>query len=68
MGNHCLIDYIAEDHIHADITRNKEEPQERCRFGTISNRLLGGDFKESRDKNYEKVFATNPWGLKKEKQ
>ena len=30
------------DHIHKDITCNIEEPQQKYRLGTVSNRLLGG--------------------------
>ena len=36
------IDHIAEDHIHTDITCNIEEPQQKYRLGTCSNRLLVG--------------------------
>ena len=37
-GNH-----IAEDHILTDIaTCNIEEPQQKYRLGTVSNKLLGG--------------------------
>ena len=42
MGNIYSIDHIAEDHIHTDITCNIEEPQQKYRLGTVSNRLLGG--------------------------
>ena len=42
MGNCYSIDHIAEDHIHTDITCNIEEPQQKYRIGTVSNRLLGG--------------------------
>ena len=34
--------HIAEDHIHTDITCNTEEPQQKYRLGTVSNRLMGG--------------------------
>ena len=34
-------DHIAKDHIHTDITTcNIEEPQQKYRLGTVSNRLL----------------------------
>ena len=42
MDNSHSIDYIAEDHIHTDITCNIEEPQQKCRLGTVINRLRGG--------------------------
>ena len=41
MGNCLSIDNIAEDHMHADLICNYEEPQQKYRLGTISNRLLG---------------------------
>ena len=41
MGNFYSIDLIAEDHIYIDITCNIEEPQQKYRLGTVSNRLLG---------------------------
>ena len=40
MGSCYLGDYIAEDHIHTNITFNIEEPQQKYRLGTASNRLL----------------------------
>ena len=44
-------DHIAEDNIHTDITCNIEEPQQKYRLGTASNRLLrwegGGLFTDS---------------------
>ena len=40
MGNCYSIDHNAEDHIHTDITYNIEEPQQKYRLGTVSNRLL----------------------------
>ena len=42
MGNCISADHIAEDHIHTDITCNTEEPQQKDRLGTVSNRLLEG--------------------------
>ena len=42
MGNCYSADHIAEDHIHTDITCNTEEPQQKYRLGTVSNRLVGG--------------------------
>ena len=43
MGSCYSGDYIAEDHIHTDITIcNIKEPQHKCHLGTVSNRLLGG--------------------------
>ena len=42
MGNYYSTDHIVEDHIHTDITCNIEEPQQKYRLGTDSNRLLGG--------------------------
>ena len=42
MGKCYLTDYIAEDHIHTNITSNTEEPQQKYSLGTVSNRLLGG--------------------------
>ena len=41
MGNCYIIDHIAEDHIHTEITCNIEEPQKKYRFETVSNWLLG---------------------------
>ena len=41
MGNCHSAGHIAEDHIHTDITGNIEEPQQKYRLGTVSNRLLG---------------------------
>ena len=41
MGNCYSIDHIAEYDIHTDITCNTEEPQQKYRLGTVSNRLLG---------------------------
>ena len=41
MGNYYSAVHIADDHIHADITYNIEEPQQKYRLGTVSNRLLG---------------------------
>ena len=40
MGNCYSIDHIAGDHIPTDITCNIEEPQQKYRLGTVSNRLL----------------------------
>ena len=42
MGNCYSIDDIAEDHIQKDITSNIEEPHQKYRLGTVSNRLLEG--------------------------
>ena len=42
MGNCHSIDHTAENHIHTDITCDTEEPQQKCRLGIDSNRLLGG--------------------------
>ena len=42
MGNCYSIDHIAVDHIHTDITCNIEEPQQKYRLGTVSNKLLRG--------------------------
>ena len=42
MGNWYSADNIAKDHIHADITGNTEEPQQKYCLGTVSNILLGG--------------------------
>ena len=42
MGNCYLADHIAEEHIHIYITCNTEEPQQKYRLGTVSNRLMGG--------------------------
>ena len=41
MGNCYSVDHIAEDHMHTDIRCNIEEQQQKYRFGTVSNRLLG---------------------------
>ena len=41
MGICYSIDHIAEAHIHIDIICNTEEPQQKYRIGTVSNRLLG---------------------------
>ena len=44
MGSCHSGDHVAEDHIHTDISkRNIEEPQQKCRLGMASNRLLGSD-------------------------
>ena len=40
MGNCYSIDHIAEAHLHTDITCNIEEPRQKYRPGTVSNRLL----------------------------
>ena len=40
MGNCYSTDHVAEDHIHTDITCGIEEPQQKYRLGTVSNRLL----------------------------
>ena len=32
--------YIAEDHIHTDLTCNIEEPQQKYRLGKVSNRFF----------------------------
>ena len=42
MGNCYFMDHIAEDHTHTDITCTIEESQQKCRLGTVGNRLLGG--------------------------
>ena len=42
MGNWYSADHIAKDHMHTDKTCNTEEPQQKCRLGTVSNRLLAG--------------------------
>ena len=43
MGSCFSSDHIAEDHIHTDITTcNIEEPQQKYRIGTVSNKLQGG--------------------------
>ena len=42
MGNWYSADHISKDHIHTDITCNTEEPQQKRRLGTVSNRLLVG--------------------------
>ena len=39
MGNCYSIDHITQDHIHTDITCNIEEPQQKYRLVTVSNRL-----------------------------
>ena len=41
MANCYSADHNAEDNIHTDIPCNTEEPQQKYRFGTVSNRLLG---------------------------
>ena len=41
MGNRYSAYHIAKDHIQTDITCNTEEPQQKYRLGTVSNRLLG---------------------------
>ena len=41
MGNYYSTDHFAEDHIHTDITCNIEEPQQKYRLRTVSNRLDG---------------------------
>ena len=42
MSNCYSADHIAEDHIHKDITCNIDEPQQKYRLGTVSNRFIGG--------------------------
>ena len=42
IGNFYSIDHIAEDHTHTNITCSIEEPQQKYRIGTVSNRLLAG--------------------------
>ena len=42
MGNWYSAYHIAKDHIHTDITCNTEDPEQKYRFGTVSNILLGG--------------------------
>ena len=43
MGSCNSGDYIAEDHIHMDITTcNIKEPQQKYRLGMVSNIILGG--------------------------
>ena len=44
MGNCYSADHIAGDHIHTDITCNMEEPQQKFRLGTVSNRLIGANY------------------------
>ena len=41
VGNCYSNDHIAEDHIHTYITCNREEPLQKYRLGTVSNRLEG---------------------------
>ena len=41
MGNCYSAYHIAEDHIHTDLTRNTEEPQQKFRLGAGINKLLG---------------------------
>ena len=40
MGNCYSADYIADYHIHIDITCNIEEPEQTYRLGMVNNRLL----------------------------
>ena len=40
MGNWYSAYHIAKDHIHTDVTCTTEEPQQKYRLGTVSNRLL----------------------------
>ena len=40
MGDCYSVDHSAEDHIHTDIKRSTEEPQQKYRLGTVSNRFL----------------------------
>ena len=43
MGSCNSGDYIAEDHVHMDITTcNIKEPQQKYRLGMVSNIILGG--------------------------
>ena len=42
MSNRYSADHIAEDHIYTDVPCNIEEPQQKYRFGSVSNRLLEG--------------------------
>ena len=43
MGSRHSGDHIAGDNIHTDMIKcNTEEPQLKCRLGTVSNRLLEG--------------------------
>ena len=39
MGNCYSADHIDVDHIHSAITCNIEEPKQKYRLGTVSNRL-----------------------------
>ena len=41
MSNRYSADHIVKDHLHTDITYNTEEPPQKYRLGTVSNRLLG---------------------------
>ena len=41
MGSCYSADHIAEDHLHTGITCNIEEPHQKYRLVTVSNRLLG---------------------------
>ena len=42
MVNCYSTEHIAEYHIHTDMSCNKEEPQQKYRLGTVSNRILEG--------------------------
>ena len=43
MGSCYTDDHVAGNHTHSDITTCLiEEPKEKYRFRTVSNRLLGG--------------------------
>ena len=41
MGSCYSVDRSAKNYKHTYITCNIEEPQQKYRFGTVSNRLLG---------------------------
>ena len=42
MGDCYSTDHIAKDHMPTDKLCSTEEPQQKYRLGTVSNRFLGG--------------------------
>ena len=42
MCNCYSVDHIAKDHIYTDIRCYIEEPNQKYRLGTVSNKITGG--------------------------
>ena len=59
---------MSKDHIHTGITCNTEEPQQKYRLGTVSNRLLGGGggrFTESKPSPSASAVIQNVWSARR---